>query len=114
MDNLILPPSTRFEKARRRNEEGQGKIVGLSPWRNYNTAQRKLEGVATKKASWRDYYDMYRQHSMVRAAIEKIAKTATNVGYEFQPRDTRSDEVASEVAELKAWFGKQVDFIGEL
>lgn len=113
-ENIILPPHMTLEKARRRNEEGQGKIVGLSPWRDYATVNRKLKGVASKKANWRDYYDMYRQHSMVRAAIEKIAKTATNVGYDFKPRDSRTEENTAEVKVLKEFFGRQTDFVFEL
>jgi HK97 family phage portal protein len=109
MTELILPGYV--EKA---NTEGKGKVVGLTPWRDINSGRGVVKGAVTKKAKWRDYYDMYRTHAIVRAAIDKIAKTSTNVGYDFVPRDSRAKIKKRELSILKEFFGKQNDFIYEL
>lgn len=113
---IVMPngqPASDYEKARY-GPEGKGKVTGLTPWKNQAVHGLGVKGAATKKGSWRDYYDMYRQHSMVRSAVDKIAKTATNVGYDFVPRDRRSTIQSSEVVVLKAFFDGQDDFVYEL
>jgi HK97 family phage portal protein len=112
MSDLITPSGLPLEL--KKGEEGKGKIVGLTPWRDQFNFGRGVKGAAIKKGSWRDYYDMYKQHAMLRAAIDKIAKTATNVGYDFVPRDTTTKLKKREVNVLKAFFDKQEDFVGEL
>lgn len=110
MTDILLPNGT---LARKSVDEGRGKITGLTPWREAAYG-RGVNGAVTKKARWRDYYDMYRTHAIVRAAIEKIAKTATNVGYDFVPRDSRAEIKKRELKILKAFFDEQPDFIYEL
>src|SRR6478609_807818 len=107
---LILPHDLR----KKNDPEGKGKIVGLSPWKDTYVNGRGVNGAATKKGKWNDYYDMYRQHAILRAAIEKIAKTATNVGFDFVPRDSRARQKPRELKILQNFFAQQPDFIGEL
>lgn len=91
-------------------EDNKSKSVSLSPWRDATS-----NGIIRKDVSkWATYYEMYRKHSTVRTAIDKIAKTATNVGYDFVPRDARTRIRNGELATLKEFFGKQRDFIYEL
>lgn len=47
-----------------------------------------------RKGRYATYYEMYKQHPTVRAAIEKIAKVAVSNGYRFTP--ARPDEEATE------------------
>lgn len=50
------------------------------------TGQLSQTGQAAQRRSQGDlYYSMYRAHPTVRAAIEKIAKTAVATGYQFSP-----------------------------
>ena len=109
MSQLILP--RKIEKAL--VDEGKAKISGLSPWSEAING-RSVKGAAIKKGNWRDYYDMYRQHSIVRSAIDTIALNATAAGFDFVPRDSRAKIRDDEVAVLKTFFSGQSDFIGEL
>ena len=105
MLDLILPPS--IQKA----ASDKSKAVGATtPWRRGNT----INGAAEKRGNWSTYYDMYSKHAIVRAAIDKIAKTATTSGFDFTPRDKRTDNNEAEVNILKEFFNKQPDFIEEL
>jgi HK97 family phage portal protein len=110
MTDILLPNG--FEKAAPL-PQGKATIYGLTPER---TALRGLgpEGATTKKGTWRDYYDMYRQHAYVRAAIDKIAKTATNTGFDFVAKDTLTSPKSREVKTIKDFFNSQPDFIYEL
>lgn len=110
MSELILPAGYDLEKAA--NIDGKGKVHGLTPWQQVNA--RQAGGATLKKGRWDDYYDMYRQHSIVRAAIDKIAKTATTVGFDFTPRDSRAKIKPKELAIVQEFFSKQNDFIAEL
>lgn len=94
--------------------EGKSRAVGLTPWRDLAINGRGPNGATTKKGRWSDYYGMYRRHSIVRAAVEKIAKTATNVGYDFVPRDSRAKIKTRELNILKGFFDQQHDFVYEL
>lgn len=111
MTDLILP--NRHVAEMMKATEGKGKIVGLTPWRD-RMQYGQLGKAATKRGRWADYYDMYKSHPIVRAAIDKIAETATNVGYDFVPRDSRAKNNESELTVLKAFFSKQDNFIYEL
>jgi HK97 family phage portal protein len=111
MSELILPHGYVEKKA---VPEGQGKIVGLSPWKDTYIHGRGVNGAAKKKGRWKDYYDMYKGHAILYAAINKIAKTATNVGFDFVPRDSRANPKSRELKTLKDFFSNQADFIGEL
>lgn len=94
--------------------EGKSRIVGLTTWKQSTVFGSNISGAATKKGKWRKYYAMYSGHSIVRGAIEKIAKSAANTGYDFVARDKRVRVKDEEIAILKEFFDKQVDFIGEL
>ena len=50
-------------------------------------------------ASYSTYTRMYKQHPIVRATIDKIAKTCVAAGYNFVPRDSKED--LNEAAEAK-------------
>lgn len=116
MTNLILPNGQTVEEFKKyqQDPQGRGKIHGLTTWRDRAVNGLGVEGSTPKKGNWRDYYDMYRTHALVRAAIDKIAKTATNVGYDFVPRDSRAKIKKQEVKVLQDFFYKQTDFIYEL
>lgn len=113
MTDIFLPNGQLAEKALVQ-PEGKAKITGMTPWKDTFISGRDVKGAAIKKGKWKDYYDMYRQHSIVYSAINKIAKTATNVGYDFVPRDSRSTAKNREVKILKEFFANQPDFMGEL
>lgn len=49
----------------------------------------------SRKAKYMTYYEMYKQHPTVRAAVEKISKVAVANGYRFTP--STPDEETSEV-----------------
>lgn len=107
MTNLILPTKAKRELSQ---DSGKDKAVGISPWqRNYFE-----DDIIPKSGKWRTYYDMYTKHAIVHAAIEKIAKTATNVGYDFVPRDSRTKIKKGELKILQEFFMRQHDFIFEL
>lgn len=108
MVDLILPTKT---KKLLDDGKGKDKAVGISPWsRNFY----QDSNIIPKLGQWEIYYQMYRKHAMVRSAIDKIAKTATNVGFDFVPRDSRSRIRKSELTILRQFFSKQPDFIYEL
>jgi len=57
---------------------------------NFSVLGLSRDGTATlidrsRKGRYATYYEMYRQHPTVRAAIEKIAKVAVTNGYRFTP-----------------------------
>lgn len=98
---------------RRALSEAQGKSKGvIAPWSSSLSAQD--DNIIPKRGKWDQYYNMYKRHSIVRTAIDKIAKTATNVGFDFVPRDSRSKIRKGEVRILKQFFDEQQDFIYEL
>lgn len=114
MTELILPNGQPITSDDLAKGEGKGKVYGLSPWKAAAVYGGGIEGATTKKGKWDDYYDMYRQHAFVRAAVDKIAKTATNAGFDFVPRDSRTKIKPSEVKTLKKFFDGQDDFISQL
>lgn len=59
-----------------------------------------------KQQQYGIYYEMYRQHPIVRGAIEKVSKYAVSTGYHFEPEDP-NDELDDEKAKkLRAFFRK--------
>lgn len=107
MTTLILPPSA---KKMQEQDKGKDKAVGISPWQRSHYP----DDIVPKSGKWKTYYDMYTHHAVVHAAIEKIAMTATNVGYDFVPRDSRARIRKGEVKVLQEFFHRQTDFIYEL
>lgn len=58
----------------------------------------------SRKAKYATYYEMYRQHPTVRAAVEKISKVAVTNGYRFTPVEP-DDELSDEkIAALRKFF----------
>lgn len=111
MNELVLPT---VEELQKKTIEGKGKAHGISPWENRLNQPYNVQGAILKKGRWQDYYDMYRTHAIVRAAIDKIAKTSTNSGFDFVPRDSRRTILESEVVTLQDFFSGQPDFLYEL
>lgn len=109
MTEVILPAKTIKQL---REERGKDIPVGISPWYKTPTAYR--DDIIPKHGEWNTYYQMYRQHAIVRAAINKVAEAATNVGFDFVPRDSRSKIRKGELTVLKEFFDKQTDFMYEL
>jgi HK97 family phage portal protein len=108
MSNLILPSKTKKELVKA--TKSKDLAVGLSPW----SSSVYGDDITPKQGKWKQYYDMYYHHSIVRSAIDKIAKTATNVGYDFVPTDSRSRIRNGELKILKEFFSRQEDFIYHL
>lgn len=117
MSNIEYRPigmtDEQFEK-RRPNTEGRARIVGHTPWREGIIHGVGAGGAVKKKASWKEYYSMYRGHAIVRAAIDKIADTATAGTMDYLPRNTRAPTKQIEVDFLKEFIEGQPNFIGEL
>lgn len=80
----------------------------------YNVPSAHLRGATPKVQNWRNLYDMWLKHPVVHAAINKIAKVATNTGYEFVPRNSRDKLDEAEVKLLQAFFDKQANLMGNL
>jgi HK97 family phage portal protein len=57
-----------------------------------------------RKSRYATYYEMYRQHPTVRAAIEKIAKVAVSNGYRFTPAEAEDELDKSQTTALRAFF----------
>jgi len=105
--SLALPAKT---KQNDKEANNKAKSIGISPWKFYEQS-----GIVRKDTSkWDKCYEMYKRHSTVRSAIDKIAKTATNVGYDFVPRDSRTRIRNGELKILKDFFSRQRDFPYEL
>lgn len=105
--SVILP-----DEEKRAALEAQGKSKGvISPWSQSLSSD---DDIIPKNGKWDQYYNMYKRHSIVRTAIDKIAKTATNVGFDFVPRDSRAKIRKGELRIMKDFFDKQQDFIYEL
>lgn len=115
---LILPErvqkaaAEQVEKARPIKNKSFG-AVGNAPWTLANSGLR-LRSQSPKQASWRQYYRMYESHAIVRAAIDKIAKTATATGFRYVSRDGRSEVLPEEVKLLEDFFDAQPNFLGQL
>lgn len=108
-NDLILPSSYKREK--KLVGKDRSYAMGVHPW---NQATKGPPNTTLKKGSWNDYYAMFLNHTWVRAAIVKIAKTATNTGYDFVPRDSRASVRTGEVAKLQKFFRTQPDFMSQL
>ena len=71
-----------FEVQKNQSLEGKANIVG--------TAKHMPYSYTSPIAAWREYFAMYKSHSIVHGAINKLVFTATSAGYDFVPRDSRS------------------------
>jgi HK97 family phage portal protein len=88
----------------------------LSPsytsWHDLNSL--RIRGMMGTKGTWEDYYQMYVAHPDVRAAIDKIARTATNAGYYFNTRDAQRAPNAGELTTLNTFFDTQPNLMKQL
>jgi len=74
-------------------------VLGLTP------SGQALNIDRSRRARYVTYYEMYRQHPTVRAAIEKIAKVAVANGYKFLPEDPHDETLnEAEVKTLRKFF----------
>lgn len=116
MDNLILPPRVELdikkaaaEKQKQLQDKSRGRGV-VSPWQQRGVSN----GAVKKNGDWATQYEMYRRHAIVRAAIDKIAKSATIAGIEITPRNKRDEENEKEVSALKEFFNDQPNIMSVL
>lgn len=58
----------------------------------------------TKKELYGIYYEMFRQHPIVRASIEKISKYAVATGFHFEPEDQTEEMSPAKEKKLKLFF----------
>jgi HK97 family phage portal protein len=58
----------------------------------------------SRKARYDIYYEMYKQHPTVRAAIEKIAKVAVANGYRFVPSEADEEVIKTQTDSLRRFF----------
>ena len=116
MSTLVLPNGAPLQKAvaTTNTPVGKGEIVGLSPWKGTRVHPWNLQDAVVKHSQWDEYFAMYEAHPYVRSAIDKIAKSATNVGFDIVPRDSRSDPNQQEVDQIKGFFTQQEDFGHEI
>lgn len=80
----------------------------------YTVPSAHLRGATPKVQNWRNLYEMWLKHPIVHAAINKIAKVATNTGYEFVPRNSRDELNEREVKQLQDFFNRQANLMGTL
>src|SRR5689334_24045846 len=50
------------------------------------------------------YYEMYRQHPIVRGAIEKISKYAVATGFHFEPEEQNAEIDQTKATTLRKFF----------
>lgn len=60
----------------------------------------------TKQVEYDTYYEMYRQHPIIRGAIEKIAKSSVTTGFHFTAEDTNAKADPDKEKTLKLFFRK--------
>lgn len=79
-------------------------------------ASSRLKGAEPnpRRADWQDYWEMYQNHPVVNAAINKKVKVCTNTGFDFVPRDNRADPNDEEIITARNFFKKQTNFMYEL
>jgi len=73
-------------------------VLGLSAKGEHVSIDRGRRG------RYNTYYEMYRQHPTVRAAIEKVSKVAVVNGYRFTPQTADEEVVQSKVETLRKFF----------
>lgn len=83
----------------------------------YSSSGADLKGATPnpRRFDYKLYIDMYLQHPLLKAAIDKKVMVATNTGYEFVPRSRRMKEVPEDQARTAVeFFDQQADFITQL
>lgn len=59
---------------------------------------------ASKREQYGIYYEMYRQHPIVRGAIEKISKYAVATGFHFEPEEQNAEIDQTKATTLRKFF----------
>src|SRR5690349_19272732 len=59
---------------------------------------------AGKREQYGVYYEMYRQHPIVRGAIEKISKYAVATGFHFEPEEQNAEVDVEKERTLRKFF----------
>lgn len=92
-----MPEATRTTRRRAvRVERAANSIVSLAP----------NEQKVNPPGGWTTYTSMYKQHPIVRAAIDKLAKSSVAAGYQFGSRDSSDDVNEARAKILSASFAR--------
>ena len=67
-----------------------------------------------QQTNWKEYYRMYKSHAIVHGAITKLVSTATNAGFDFVARDSRTPLINEEADKLKKFFAGIPSFISTI
>lgn len=67
-----------------------------------------------QQTNWKEYYRMYKSHAIVHGAITKLVSTATNAGFDFVSRDSRTPLNVAEADKLKKFFSNIPSFISTI
>lgn len=89
----------------------------FKPTSLFTASSADLKGATPnpRRFDYKLYIDMYLQHPVLKAAIDKKVMVATNTGYEFVPRSRRMKEVPEEQARIAIdFFDQQEDFLTQL
>lgn len=113
LEPILKLPTTREQVAKVKTHT-EGRATAITGLNAYILGNPNYLGAIPKKMDYRLYLDMYYNHPIVAAAINKIAKVATHTGFDFVPRDSRSKVKSREYKTCKEFFELQGDFIGEL
>jgi HK97 family phage portal protein len=76
------------------------RVLGLTPTGETLYIDRSRRG------RYATFYEMYRQHPTVRAAIEKVARVAVVNGYRFMPAEVGEEVPKEKVRDLNLFFRK--------
>lgn len=61
-------------------------------------------GLSAKAEQYGVYYEMFRQHPILRGAIEKVSKYAVSTGFHFEPEDQAEEMSPAKERKLKLFF----------
>lgn len=95
-ETLRVVNAPRKRTVKRAAGDTKSQIISLSP------TEKRLPAPTT----YNTYLNMYKQHPVVRAAIDKIAKAATGAGYTFKPRDSKQPLNENAAAEIALIFSR--------
>lgn len=113
-DALLYVPQSRSQPVEKVLTHTEGRATAITGLNAFILGNPNYLGAIPKRWDYRLYLDMYYNHPVVNAAINKIAKVATQTGFDFVPRDSRSKVKQREYKICKDFFDLQHDFIGEL
>lgn len=105
----LVRDDTKINKAR--------DIISPTPLFHSSATIANLHGATPnpRRHDYKLYLDMYRQHPLIKTAIDKKIMVATNTGYEFIPRSRRMKEIPEDQANVVTnFFDSQLDLINQL